>query len=179
MEKPEDRTSGAGKDRSWKLDTMFGYLIRRCHQITVALYLRELEEFDLTPAQFSMLRTVYALGALDQVALAGRLALDMATVGDVARRLDRRGLVTRKTNPNDRRARLVQITPVGEDIIEKMTPAVSRVQEEVLAPLTPEEGQTLISLLQRIANENNELSRAPQRRRKPDAEVKNKSNAKA
>ncbi len=56
-----------------------GHLIRRLHQIHVALFLEECGENDLTPVQFGVL-TVLVDGAIrDQVTIAAMIGVDRNT----------------------------------------------------------------------------------------------------
>lgn len=147
-----------------------GHLVRRCHQIATGLFHEELAEYGLTPAQFAVLRRLYELGSVDQITLSGYAAINHVTMGEVTRRLEGRGLLARRVNPEDRRARLLSLTDLGRELTERAMPAVYRVQERLLSPLRAAERKTLTALLQRIADENNELSRAPLklRPRRPD-----------
>ena len=82
-----------------------GYLIRRLHQIHCALFLEECKDAGLTPVQYGLLTALSFRGELDQGSLAEELGLDRTSTAEVLSRLERRGLVTRKPNPRDRRAR--------------------------------------------------------------------------
>ena len=87
-----------------------GHLIRRLHQIHVALFLEECSEYNLTPVQFGVL-TVLANGrARDQVTIAKMIGVDRNTVADVIRRLVRRQLLDRYDNPGDKRTKFTKIT---------------------------------------------------------------------
>lgn len=141
-----------------------GNLLRRCHQISVAIFLRKCEEFNLTQLQYISLSALDEHGSLDQITLGGYTALDRNTVAVVVRKLEERGLVTRRRNPEDRRSMLVTLTEEGERLREAAEQAVLATQEEILAPLEEAERETLCRLLQRVADENNALSRVPIRR---------------
>lgn len=103
------------------------------------------------------------MGASDQITLGGYTALDRNTIAVVVRKLEERGLITRHRNPEDRRSMVVKLTKEGEALREAVEPAVEEVQSDILAPLNAEEQQVLLSLLQKIANDNNHLSRVPVR----------------
>ena len=87
-----------------------GYLIRRLHQIHLALFLEECKASQLTPVQYGLLTALAIRGDLDQVSLAEEIGLDRTTTAEVLRRLEARKLVSRKPNPDDRRAKRVRIT---------------------------------------------------------------------
>ncbi|WP_163576158.1 MarR family winged helix-turn-helix transcriptional regulator [Halomonas faecis] len=144
-----------------KANSLPGNLLRRCHQISVAIFLRKCEEYNLTQLQYVVLSALDEKGPLDQITLGGHTALDRNTVAVVVRKLEERGLVTRQRNPEDRRSMIVTLTPEGETLRMEAEPAVLQTQDEILGPLTEEERETLCSLLQRMADENNALSRVP------------------
>jgi len=140
-----------------------GNLLRRCHQISVAIFLRKCESLNLTQLQYIILSALEEMGTSDQVTLGGYTALDRNTVAVVVRKLEERGLVSRHRNPEDRRSMVVQLTQEGERLRAAAEPAVEEVQKEILAPLAPDEQQALLTLLQTLANANNHLSRVPVR----------------
>lgn len=69
-------------------------------------------ELGLTPAQAAAVRNLYQ--PRSQRELANRLELDASSVTDIADQLEDRGLLERQIDPNDRRVRLLKLTPEGE-----------------------------------------------------------------
>lgn len=141
-----------------------GHLIRRCQQIVVALFLDHCAAFDLTPMQYAVLRAVETEPGIDQITLAGMIALDRSNVARLCAALERRTLLQRAPDPQDRRARRLTLTPEGQQLLQQVEPAVKQVQADFLSPLAPEERPAFLSALHRIAEAHNEHSRAPLRR---------------
>jgi DNA-binding MarR family transcriptional regulator len=141
-----------------------GHLIRRCQQIAVALFLERCAPFDLMPMQYAILRGAEAEPGLDQISLAGLVALDRSNAARVCAVLESRGLLRRSADPSDRRARRLFITPRGKLLLEQAEPAVLHLQEELLAPLTANERKAFVTALRKIALAHNDISRAPVRR---------------
>jgi DNA-binding MarR family transcriptional regulator len=71
--------------------------------------------------------------------------------------------LTRQDGSDDRRVKNLFITNAGRDLLQDVDPGVHRVQERLLEPLTVAERKQFIACLARIAEVNNELSRAPLR----------------
>jgi DNA-binding MarR family transcriptional regulator len=140
-----------------------GHLIRRCQQIAVSLFLEECARWDITPIQYAILSALENHAEVEQIRLAGLLAIDRSTIGSVLGRLEKRGLVVREANPTDARVKRVSLTKAGRSLIADMDVAVERAQQRILAPLSPAERKALIGLLGRIAEVNNDQSRAPMR----------------
>ncbi len=143
--------------------TMPGHLLRRCHQIGVAVFLDQCRGHDLTPLQFGALAALERFGAMDQASLGGVTALDRTTILVVLTNLEKRGLITRRKSPKDKRAKLVEITKAGHALVAEALADVRLVQERLLAPLSARERTQLVALLTKIALQNNALSRAPHR----------------
>ncbi|NIC07177.1 MarR family winged helix-turn-helix transcriptional regulator [Billgrantia bachuensis] len=144
-----------------KANSLPGNLLRRCHQISVAIFLRQCEAYNLTQLQYVVLAALDERGPLDQITLGGCTALDRNTVAVVVRKLEERGLVTRQRNPEDRRSMVVTLTEAGEALRMEAEAAVLKAQDDILGPLNEEERELLCGLLQRMADENNALSRVP------------------
>ncbi|TCM20840.1 MarR family transcriptional regulator [Novosphingobium sp. PhB165] len=147
------------------LETLPGHLIRRLQQISVALFGSRMAEadIDVTAVQFAALITLRDHPGLGQQTLAGMIAYDRVTIGGVIDRLVQKGLVVREISPTDRRARVLALTPAGQDVLERANPWIERVQEDILAGLSPEEQETFVALLSKLTRAGNELSRAPLR----------------
>jgi MarR family transcriptional regulator, temperature-dependent positive regulator of motility len=156
----------ATAERSMKdIQEMPGHLARRFQQIAVAVFLAEAEKsgYDLTPVQYAALTAVSSNPGIDQVTLAGLIAYDRTTITGVVDRLVQKGLLARRENSRDRRARELKVTEAGLRTLRGMTPAVEAAQRLMLRGLTENEADELIRLLQKAITAGNELSRAPLR----------------
>jgi DNA-binding MarR family transcriptional regulator len=127
-----------------------GHLIRRAHQVSVAIFMDETAGFDVTPVQFAILNALLEDPGEDQVTLARKVAFDAATFGSVIARLEGRGWVRREPDAADRRRKLLWVTPQGTEVAQKMRRAVTRVQQRILDPLSAGEREQLIGLLDRL-----------------------------
>ena len=144
---------------------MPGHLIRRLQQVAVSLFIEEAARAgaDITPVQYAALMAIKTYPLLDQASLAGVIAYDRTTIGGVVERLEAKGLVRRTQSPTDRRVRLIALEASGEALLERLSPAVRRVQERILEPIGPTEAGCFLDLLATLVARNNERSRAPMR----------------
>jgi MarR family transcriptional regulator, lower aerobic nicotinate degradation pathway regulator len=143
------------------IDQQPGYAIRRLHQISVGVFLQEVGDLGVTPVQYAALQVVGNQPGIDQRTLARSIALDTSTTGGVIDRLEARGWLERRLTPQDRRARLLYLTPAGEQGLAETLPAMLRAQQQILAPLTERQRSEFMRLLQLLVTRNNEWSRAP------------------
>ncbi|WP_101048877.1 MarR family winged helix-turn-helix transcriptional regulator [Macromonas nakdongensis] len=127
-----------------------GHLIRRAHQVSVALFMAEAQAHDITQVQFAILNALLDEPGLDQVSLAQRVALDAATSGSVIERLEGKGWLRRERASHDRRRRLLWITPAGEAVVAALQRPIGRSQTRLLAGLNPGEAAELLRLLRKL-----------------------------
>jgi DNA-binding MarR family transcriptional regulator len=127
-----------------------GHLIRRAHQLSVAIFAEKTAAFDLTAVQFAMLNALIEEPGEDQITLAGKVAFDAATSGAVIARLEAKGLLRRDADPKDKRRKLLTATKAGENMVMAMKAAVEGVQTNITKPLTEQEAKQLTSLLSKL-----------------------------
>jgi MarR family transcriptional regulator, lower aerobic nicotinate degradation pathway regulator len=129
-----------------------GYLIRRAHQTSIAIFAEELSEFEVTALQFAILQALLDEPGADQITVAQRVALDAATSGSVIMRLEERGWLRREASASDRRRKLLWLTPEGEQFALNMKKPARKVQQRLLASLNDSEKEQLIGILKKISN---------------------------
>lgn len=138
--------------KSFDFEHAPGHLIRRAHQVAVAIFMEETGEHDVTPVQFAILNALMDDPGEDQVTLASKVAFDAATFGSVIGRLESKGWVRREADAADRRRKLLWVTPAGEAAALAMKRAVARAQRRILGPLAPQERETLVALLGKLVS---------------------------
>ncbi len=134
---------------------MPGHLIRRMNQNVTALFRDRMGamNLDLTPVQFAVLAALDEVGETDQAKLAVLVAYDKVTIGGVVDRLVAKGLVDRRPSKIDRRAKVLRLTQTGTVLLDRARPTVRDLQDELLGGLTPEEAETLVTLLAKAAGQ--------------------------
>ena len=138
-----------------------GHYIRRLQQIAVGVFMEETQAFGVTPVQFAALNALVATPGIDQRTLAASIGFDTSTIGGVVDRLEARGWVKRQVSPEDRRARVLQLTPDGKQLLHEVFASVLSTQQRILAPLPEAERKEFLRMLKVLVATNNEASRAP------------------
>lgn len=137
-----------------------GFLVRRLHQIFVAMYLQNCERFGTTPAQSSIMQVLDAQPGIDQAALAAEIGLDRTTTSNVLSRLETRGIVTREFDTSDRRAKRTYLTAHGKSLLSEMQQSINAAHSQLLGPLDRAEREQFLALLLRLVQENNDKGRS-------------------
>lgn len=136
-----------------------GFLIRRLHQIHVALFYEECGGFGLTPVQYSAISALDGF-ELDQKQLGQKVGIDRASTTEVLRRLEKAGLIYRRKCPEDGRRQLAQLTPKGKNLLDQVTESALLAHDRTLEPLTKAERARFIRYMSKIVSTNNEHGRA-------------------
>ena len=137
-----------------------GHLIRRAQQIAVSKSFETLGR-EVTPVQYAVLRMLQDRPGIDQVTLAGEVALDTSTTAELCARLEAKGWILRELLP--RRQRRLVLTPAGEAELARLVPGLQRMNEDLLSRLDVDERVDFMRLLAKFVQLNNEQSRAPMR----------------
>jgi len=125
-----------------------GFLLRRAHQISTAVFEDECRSVGLTPAQFGVLSVLRATPGLDQSTLARALGFDKVTVLRVLRGLETRGLIERAPAPASRRNLAVSLSAAGLDLLKQAQQPTDRAYDRLMAPLNKVQQAQLLELLQ-------------------------------
>lgn len=137
-----------------------GFLLRRAHQISAAVFEDECRDLALTPAQFGVLTVLKAHPGLGQSSLARALGFDKVTVLRVLRGLETRGLVSRTPAPDNRRNVSVALTAQGAEILARAQRPAEKAYKRLLAPLDKAQQVQLVELLQLLTGELEDDARA-------------------
>jgi len=146
-------------------------LARRFYQICVTLSADSVAAADLTPLQFAVLACLNKKNGepgIDQNGLAARLGVERSHVSLLVEELGKRGLVERRVNGTDRRARILRLTPKGDGVFDRLRGKNTAANARVLDPLTAKERELLFDLLIRVIKQNTAYARpgAGRRRRR-------------
>ena len=111
-----------------------------------------LTDLNLTISQFGVLEALYHLGTMCQRDLAKKILKSTGNLTTVIDNLEKRKLVRRKRNENDRRYFDVSLTPKGENLIKEIFPEHSDRIVKEMDYLTKSEQKQLGLLCKKLVN---------------------------
>ncbi len=154
-----ENSTYASKDLA-RLYARPGFLLRRAHQISAAVFEDECRSVGLTPAQFGVLTVLASAPGLDQSSLARALGFDKVTVLRVLRGLEARGLVHRTAALKSKRNMAVVLSPEGVTLLQLAAKPAERAYERLMDPLSPEQRAQLVLLLMELTQGLEDRARA-------------------
>ncbi|MDM3018173.1 MarR family transcriptional regulator [Citrobacter sp. CK189] len=124
------------------------HLLRQLFQQHTAHWQHELPE--LTKPQYAVMRAIAEHPGIEQIALMEAAVSTKATLAEMLSRMESRGLVTRESDPQDKRRRFVYLTGEGETLLTSAMPLGDRVDDEFLGRLSDDERKQFTQLVRKM-----------------------------
>ena len=135
-----------------ELKECISYLLTTAqHNVFQYLSIR-LAKYDVTPSQYGVLSCLWGKSHATPKQIAETLCLETSTISGVLDRMQKKELIDRVINKEDRREVQVIITEKGRALQEPITEIIDSVNEEVLKDFTVEEVAQIKNALRRIAS---------------------------
>ncbi|MFG1961344.1 MarR family winged helix-turn-helix transcriptional regulator [Nonomuraea sp. NPDC049028] len=111
---------------------------------------------------YRLLATLEQSGPASQAALGRRSGIHLSDMVATINELADGGLVERAPDPSDRRRNIISLTAAGKRQLRRLEKRLAETQEELLAPLSPEERRRLTELLSRLVDHHNRRTGTPE-----------------
>jgi DNA-binding MarR family transcriptional regulator len=99
---------------------------------------------------YRLLATLEEFGPASQAALGRRSGIHLSDMVAAINELADDNLVERAPDPSDRRRNIISLTTAGKRHLRRLEKRLAETQDELLAPLSPDERQRLTELLSRL-----------------------------
>ncbi|WP_225102800.1 MarR family winged helix-turn-helix transcriptional regulator [Streptomyces sp. CoH27] len=138
---PADQPAGGGA----------AFLLAQLGTHAAERFAQRIAAIDLTPPQAGLLRLLARTPGRSQRELADDLGMPPSRFVPFADKLEERGLIERRRNTEDRRLYALHLTDQGRALLADLRQVARTHEQELCAPLSPEEHQQLTAMLTRIA----------------------------
>lgn len=136
-----------------KLSNQLCFPLYACSREVIKSYKPHLDKLDLTYTQYIAMMVLWEVGSMNVKELGEKLYLDSGTLTPLLKKLETKGLITRKRSAQDERNLIVSITKKGEELKDQALNVPKEMNRCV--NLTPDEAKTLYGLLYKLlSNEN-------------------------
>jgi DNA-binding MarR family transcriptional regulator len=112
--------------------------------------MRKIKSFDITTEQWMIMNRLFEEGGISQKELSERTLKDQGALTRTLDIMEKKGLVKRQINPDDRRSFLIYLTDEGQDVRVQIVPIAEQCIEDAVKGFTEEEVDTLTTLLKRV-----------------------------
>ncbi|MDT8717667.1 MarR family transcriptional regulator [Clostridium sp. 19966] len=129
-----------------------GLLFIRVYNKWHTIISQELRKLGITHPQFVVLTTLNFLSQsednITQASIAKMADMDVMSVSQIIRGLEKNEFIKRTTNPNDSRANTVILLPKGHEMVKSALPIIEKVDEDFFGILQENE-----SIFRKFLNE--------------------------
>lgn len=109
------------------------FAVRKAARAVTQLYDAHLAEVGLKTTQFTLLNSVAGYRSISVNALAEALVMDRTTLTRNLKPLQDQGLIEQRPSADDKRVRLLSLTPAGEKLFSRALPVWRKAHGEFLA----------------------------------------------
>ena len=131
-----------------KLENQICFPLYACSRDVIKRYKPYLDEMDLTYTQYITMIVMWEEKSVTVKELGKRLYLDSGTLTPLLKKMEAKGLLTRKRSFEDERSLIVTITEEGERLMEKADGIPEKIQ--ACSELNTEEAAVLRALLLKL-----------------------------
>lgn len=135
---------------NFNMDESLGFIINKTAIAIKKEFIKRLKPYGLTPEQWSILNRLGEQDGLSQKDLAQRTYKDQPNTARILDKLEKKMLLKRADNPDDRRGFLIFLTPKGQEIRASILPITTQLNEDAALGLKKQEKNQLINLLNRV-----------------------------
>ena len=131
--------------------TSFGYRFAMIQRVHTALSRDGMLALGVTTAQFPFLAELFhEEKPVTQDELSKALCIDPAATARALDQLEKKGFVTREVNPENRRQKLVSVTPLARDMKTEFYEVLNNASDALVIGLSGAEKKAALTLLDRI-----------------------------
>lgn len=125
-------------------------VLSRAFRAMATVAQRDVDAHGLHLSEFAVLEALYHKGPLSLSDLRDRVLLTSGSTTHLVDKLVSRGLIERRSCPEDRRVCYAALTPEGTEVIRSIFPAHADAITRAMDGLTPEERRITTALLKRL-----------------------------
>jgi MarR family transcriptional regulator, transcriptional regulator for hemolysin len=128
----------------------FGWLTADTARLFRTVFARRVRDLGLTRAQWLALTRVNRRPGVSQSELADMMEIEKAPAGRIVDRLQQKGWVERRAEPNDRRVNRIYLTEQGARVHAAIAPLADATVRDSLSGLSTSEQARLVALMSKV-----------------------------
>lgn len=129
------------------LEDCLHFLLSTAQNKVAAAYKARLAAADVTPSQAGVLSCLWDKDGIAQKQIAERMMLEGPTVSGIVDRLEKKGIVTRRVNEENRREMQVWLTDMGRALRPAVKEATTSLNLDAFNGFSDEEVETFCRML--------------------------------
>ena len=132
------------------LDQCINFLLTGAQHKVFQELKKRLEKFDLTPIQYGVLKCVWQLDIHTPKEIADYLCIENSTISGILDRMEKKDLIERKIDKDDRRFVYIDLTKTGKDLESPVNEVIEDFNKDTLSIFSEKEADELRDMLRRM-----------------------------
>ncbi|MEL7568671.1 MAG: MarR family transcriptional regulator [Dehalobacterium sp.] len=134
-----------------RLYDCINFLINRAQQSVNQVFKDMLSEYDLTPAQYAVLNSLWEQGDMSPGELADAIYIERPAITGILDRLEAKDLIRRVPDSFDRRSINICLTAKAASLKDKILKIVEEAHEYVFKDFSEEQKSELLNMLRMLS----------------------------
>lgn len=151
------------KAGDYGMKNSIGYMIRRTGSLLVPQLEILFADAGLTFSQWTVLMVLREWQSANSAEIARHICHDAGSLARMIEQLEKRGLIARARNEDDRRLVTLTLTARGRAMVEGLIPKVVAFWNGLLSDFSDAESRTLLKLLSRLTDAAEKAENRPKR----------------
>ncbi|MEG6521960.1 MarR family winged helix-turn-helix transcriptional regulator [Desulfotomaculum sp. 1211_IL3151] len=135
---------------TFKLDNSLGFILNRTNTRMKNNLLHHFKDYDVTPEQWAVLNRLWEREGISSTELAELTSKDQPTTVRMLAKLEKKGYITRKVNPEDGRAYQIFLTSEGRALKDKLFPIAFQALDKSLKGIDRKQIEQVKVILNKI-----------------------------
>ena len=131
-------------------DKTIDFILRATWQAVARMYNEEAAKYDATMATGFALLSIDKEGGTPSTTLGPKMGMEATSLTRTLKSMEKRGLITRKKNPNDGRGVLIYLTDFGKEKRELSRNTVIKFNEVIRQQISEEKLNNFIEVAEKI-----------------------------
>lgn len=132
------------------LDNSLGFLLNRTNIRMKNTLLHKFKDYNITPEQWAVLNRLWVRDGVSPKELAELTSKDQPTTVRILAKLEGKGFITRKVNPQDNRSFLIYLTPKGKSAKDILVPLALEALDIAISGIDKEQIEITKAVLNQI-----------------------------
>ena len=146
--------SGSSRTSVSALESHLGFLLRQVSNAVSDDFTRSLQLRRTSVAEWVLLRRLWDLGQAKPGEMAEALTMTRGAISKIVDKLQSKGWIRSRMNPEDNRAQLLTLTGAGRRVVPELAAIADRNDEKFFACLDGDEKKGIRRLLGKIASQH-------------------------
>lgn len=128
------------------------FILSNTQNAVYSYFKKKLQEFDITPSQYSLLSCLRTQDGQTPSQLAQAMKLDTSSITGILGRTEKKDLIGRSYSQEDRRSVFIHLRPEGAALLSQVDRVIEEANAKIIRGFDPQHYEQFLTYLSMIEN---------------------------